>query len=124
MNSSQVIIIIIITKLIEVSQFLMKNLIESKVVAIRIFEVNVKSLISFMSRETKKQRENERYEKKQHEEHNKILTEHEKNAVHRLIESMLIHDMSFIIDVVFSDIVTLKLAQNATSSSESWFRKW
>jgi hypothetical protein len=119
MNSSQVIIIIIITKLIEVSQFLMKNLIESKVVAIRIFEVNVKSLISFMSRETKKQRENERYEKKQHERHNKILTEHEKNAVHRLIESMLIHDMSFIIDVVFSDIVTLKLAQNATSSFES-----
>jgi hypothetical protein len=32
--------------------------------------------------------------------------------------------MSLIINVVFDDIVTFKFAQNASSSSESWFRKW
>jgi hypothetical protein len=32
--------------------------------------------------------------------------------------------MSLIINVIFGDIVSLKLAQNASSSFESWFRKW
>jgi hypothetical protein len=32
--------------------------------------------------------------------------------------------MSFTFNLVFSDIVTLKFAQNASSSSKSWFRKW
>jgi hypothetical protein len=72
-----------------------------------------------MSREAKKQHEIERFETKQHDEHNKILKEHEKNVVHRLIESFLIHDMSFTFNLVFSDIVTLKFAQNASSSSKS-----
>jgi hypothetical protein len=32
--------------------------------------------------------------------------------------------VSLIINVVFSDIVTLKVAQKFSPSSESWFRKW
>jgi hypothetical protein len=66
----------------------------------------------------------ERFETKQHDEHNKILKKHEKNVVHRFIESFLIHDMSFTFNLVFNDIVILKFAQNASFSSESWFRKW
>ncbi len=87
-------------KLTETQQFLMKNLTENKVVIIRIFDVNVKSLIFFMNRESYKELE----------EHNKILIKHEEKIMHRLIESMLNHDMSLIINLVFSDIVTLKCA--------------
>jgi hypothetical protein len=87
----------------------MKNLTKSKVVIVRIFDVDVKSLIFFMNRESYKERE----------EHNKILIKHEKKVVHRLIKSMLNHDMSLIINLIFSDIVTLECAQNSTSLLES-----
>jgi hypothetical protein len=101
-------------KLTEVRQFLMKNSIEIKAVAIRIFEINVNTLIIFMHRQFKKHEE-----KLQHEKHNKILKEHEEKSVHRLIESLLTHEMLFTFNVVFSDIVALKLAQNAFASFES-----
>ncbi len=39
--------------------------------------------------------------------------------MHRLIESLLIHEMLLTFNVVFSDIVALKLAQNAFASFES-----
>jgi hypothetical protein len=98
-----------VIKLTEVKQFLMKNLIESKIVATRIFDINNRTLIIFMRRESNKQ----------HEEHNKILNEHEEKFVHCLIESLLTHDMSLIINVVFDDIVIFKFAKNVSSSSES-----
>jgi hypothetical protein len=98
-----------VIKLTEVKQFLMKNLTESKIVATRIFDINNRTLIISMRRESNKQ----------HEEHNKILNEHEEKFVHRFIKSLLIHDMSLIINVVFDDIVIFKFAQNVFSSSES-----
>jgi hypothetical protein len=101
------------TRLAEAKQFLMENPTESKTVAARIFDINNRTLIISMRRESNRQ----------HEGHNKILNEHEEKSVHRLIESLLTHDMSFIINVVFGDIVTFKLTQNVSSSSESWFRK-
>ncbi len=90
----------------------MKNLIESKAMIVRLFDVNVNTLIIYMRRHQSNQQH-------QHEKHNKILKKHEENAVHRLIELLLAHDVSLIINVVFSDIVTLKVAQNSSSSSES-----
>jgi hypothetical protein len=108
MNHFQVI------KLTEVRQFLIENLIESKAMIVKLFDVNFNILHIYMRRQSNKQHEN-----KQHEKHNKILKKHEENAVHRLIESLLAHDVSLIINVVFSDIVTLKVAQSSSSSSES-----
>ncbi len=55
-------------KLTEIRQFLMKNSIEIKVVTIKIFEININTLIIFMHRQVKKHEE-----KSQHEKHNKIL---------------------------------------------------
>jgi hypothetical protein len=107
MNQSQVI------KLTEIKQFLIENFTESKTMIVRLFDVNVNTLSIFMRRESAK------HEKKTHENHNKILKKHEKKFVHRFIESLLNHVMSFTFKVVFDDIVTLKLAQNALSSSES-----
>ncbi len=101
-------------KLTEIRQFLMKNSIEIKAVTIRIFEINVNTLITFMHRQFKRHEE-----KSQHEEHNKILKEHEEKSMHRLIESLLTHEMLLTFNVVFSDIVALKLAQNAFASFES-----
>jgi flagellar biosynthesis protein FliP len=102
-------------KLTEVRQFLMENPTESKAVAVRIFEINVNTLITFMHRQFKKH-ENEQI---QHEGQNKILKEHEEKSMHRLIESLLTHEMLPTFNVVFSDIVALKLAQNVIASSES-----
>jgi predicted histidine transporter YuiF (NhaC family) len=106
MNHSQVI------NLTEVRQFLIENLIESKAMIVRLFDVNVNTLITYMRRHQSNKQH-------QHEKHNKILKKHEENVVHRLIESLLAHDVSLIINVVFSDIVTLKVAQKFSPSSES-----
>ncbi len=71
-------------KLAEAKQFLMENPTESKAVAARIFGINNGTLITSMRREGKK------YENKKHGGHNKILTEHEENSVHRLVGSLLL----------------------------------
>ncbi len=55
----------------------------------------------------------------QHEKQNKILKKLEEKSVHRLIESLLTHKMLLTFNVVFSDIVALKLAQNVIVLSES-----
>ncbi len=102
-------------KLTEIRQFLMKNLIESKVVTIRIFEINVNTSIIFMHRQFKKH-ENEQI---QHEEQNKILKKYEEKSMHRFIESLLTHEMLLTFNVIFSDIIALKLAQNVIASFES-----
>jgi hypothetical protein len=106
MNNSQVI------KLTEIRQFLMKNLIESKTMIVKLFNVNVNTLIIYMRRHQSNQQH-------QHEKHNKILKKHEKNAVHRFIKLLLVYHVLLIINVVFSDIVILKIAYNSSSSSKS-----
>lgn len=44
-------------KLIEVKQWLLKNFIELRVIAVRIFNVNVKTLTAFIRRDTRKKHE-------------------------------------------------------------------
>ncbi len=100
--------------LTEIRQFLMKNSIKIKTVMIRIFEININTLIIFMHRQFKKHEE-----KSQHEKHNKILKKYEEKSMHCLIESLLIYEMLLTFNIVFSDIVTLKLAQNTFASFES-----
>jgi hypothetical protein len=102
--------------LAEARQFLIENPTESKAMTARLFDVNVNTLATYMRRHQSNKQH-------QHEGHNKILKKHEENAVHRLIESLLAHDVSPTINVVFSDIVALKVAQRFSPPSESWFRK-
>jgi valyl-tRNA synthetase len=106
MNQSQVI------KLIEIKEFLRENLIESKTVMIRIFNINVKTLTAFIDREKK-----ERDEKK-HEKHKKILKSHHENAIHDYIQSLLNYDFQFIDDLIYSFIASLKKLYNCSSSKE------
>ncbi len=89
-------------------KFLRENLTESRAVAARIFHVNVKSLINFINRES--DQKNER--------HNKILQDHEKNALDDFIRSLLRHEISSTSELVFSAIVDLKRAHHRETSSK------
>ncbi len=79
-------------------KFLKENLIESKVVAAKIFNVNEKTLSTFIRRDSDEK----------NEKHNKILQNHEINAFDDFIRSLLKHEILSISQIVFSAIVDLK----------------
>jgi hypothetical protein len=95
-------------------KFLRKNFTESKVVAAKIFHVNVKSLINFIKRDSDQK----------NEEHNKILQNHKKNVFDDFIRSLLKHKILSTNIIVFSVIVNLKRAHHRETSSKKWFRDW
>jgi hypothetical protein len=105
------------TKLIKTKEFLLKNPTESRAVMTRIFDINVKTLASFLRRQDEK-----RDDEKKHEEHNKILKSHHEDAIHAYIRSLLNHDLQFINELIYSFIVSLKKSYNCPSSSREWFR--
>ncbi len=89
-------------------KFLKKNLTESKAIAARIFNVNSRSLISFINRDSDQKNEN----------HNKILQNHEINAFDDFIRSLLKHEILLTSIIVFSTIVNLKRAHHRSTSSK------
>jgi uncharacterized protein YcbK (DUF882 family) len=92
------IFIIIIVEMKNAKKFLRKNLTESKAVAAKIFNVNARSLNAFIQRDSDAK----------NEKHNKMLQNHEINALDDFIRSLLKHEILSISQIVFSAIVDLK----------------
>ena len=99
-------------RLEKVKKFLMKNFDESKFVTVKIYEVNVKTLISFMRR-MKNMREREKAIL--------ILKYSQNKIIHQFIRSLLTHEIQSTHEVVYSVILSLKRAQN--SDREAFFRR-
>jgi uncharacterized protein YcbK (DUF882 family) len=85
-------------------KFLRENLTESQVVAVKIFNVNRKSLNSFIKRDSDEK----------NEEQNKMLQNHEINAFDDFIRSLLKHEILSISQIVFNAIVDLKRTHRVT----------
>jgi stalled ribosome rescue protein Dom34 len=84
----------------QAKKFLRENPTESQVVAAKIFNVNRKSLNAFIKRGSGEK----------HEGHNKVLQDHEINALDDFIRSLLKHEILPTSEIVFSAIVGLKRA--------------
>jgi uncharacterized protein YcbK (DUF882 family) len=102
------IFIIIIVEMKNEKKFLKENFTESQVVAAKIFNVNSKSLSAFIKRDSDTK----------NEEQNKVLQDHEKNALDDFIRSLLRHEILSISQIVFSVIVSLKRAHRLKTSSK------
>jgi uncharacterized protein YcbK (DUF882 family) len=102
------IFIIIIVEMKNAKKFLKENLTESKAIAARIFNVNVNSLIIFIRRDSDQKNEDQ----------NKILQNHEINALDDFIRSLLRHEILSISQIVFSAIVDLKRIHRLKTSSK------
>ncbi len=89
---------IIIVDMQNAKKFLRKNFTESQVVAAKIFNINRKSLNSFIKRDSDEK----------NEEQNKMLQNHKINAFDDFIRSLLKHEILSISQIVFSAIVDLK----------------
>ncbi len=98
------IFIIIIVDMQNAKKFLRENLTESQVVAVKIFNVNRKSLNSFIKRDSDEK----------NEEQNKMLQNHEINAFDDFIRSLLKHEILSISQIVFNAIVDLKRTHRVT----------
>ncbi len=92
------IFIIIIVEMKNAKKFLKENLTESKAVAVKIFNVNARSLSAFIQRDSNAK----------NEEHNKMLQNHEINVLDDFIRSLLKHEILSISQIVFNAIVNLK----------------
>ncbi len=102
------IFIIIIIEMKNAKKFLKENFTESKAVAARIFNVNEKTLIESIRRDSDVKKEK----------HNKILQNHEINAFDDFIRSLLKHDILSINQIVFNAIVNLKRAHRLKTFSK------
>jgi hypothetical protein len=89
-------------------KFLKENLTESKAIAVKIFNVNVNSLITFIKRDSNQKNENQ----------NKILQNHEINVLDDFIRSLLKHEILFTSEIIFSVIVRLKRVYRRSASSK------
>jgi hypothetical protein len=102
------IFIIITLEVKNAKKFLRKNLTKSRVVAARIFNVNVKTLTAFIKRESDAKNEDQ----------NKVLQNHEKNALDDFIRLLLQHEISFTSEVVFNAIMRSKRSHRLKTSSK------
>jgi hypothetical protein len=92
------IIIIIIIEMKNAKKFLKENLTKSIFIAVRIFNVNRRTLSAFIQRDSDAKNERQ----------NKMLQNHEKNAFDDFIQSLLKHEILSINEIVFSVIMRLK----------------
>ena len=86
-------------------KILIQNSIEKTITMIRIFNIKRITLISFINRDS---------DSKTRKNHNKIMIDDEKKFFHHFIRSLLMHEILFIYEFVFSSIVNLKRFQNET----------
>jgi hypothetical protein len=89
-------------------KFLRENLTKSKAVAAKIFNVNARSLGAFIQRDSGAKNGG----------HNKVLQDHEINALDDFIRSLLRHGILPISQIVFSAIVGLKRAHRLKAPSK------
>jgi Na+/H+ antiporter NhaB len=104
----KLIFIIIIIDMKNAKKFLRENFTKSISVAARIFSVNRRTLSAFIQRDSDAK----------NEEQNKMLQNHEKNALDDFIRSLLKHEILFTSEIVFSAIVRLKRAHHLETSSK------
>ena len=71
----------------------MKNSIENKVAINKIYDLNMKTLIAFIRRNTINPKTKNQ---------NKILKNHEIEIIHQFIRFLLLHNIRFIHEIVFS----------------------
>jgi uncharacterized protein YcbK (DUF882 family) len=89
-------------------KFLKENFTKSKAIAAKIFNVKASSLINFIKRDSDQKNEDQ----------NKILQNHEINALDDFIRSLLKHEILFTSEIVFSAIVRLKRVYRRSASSK------
>ncbi len=95
-------------------KFLKENLTKSIFIAVRIFNVNRRTLSAFIQRDSDAKNERQ----------NKMLQNHEKNAFDDFIQSLLKHEILSINEIVFSVIMRLKRVYHFETSLKKWFRSW
>ena len=97
-------------------KFLIENSTKNKIIATRIFNVNVRSL-QFSIRCDSGEKKGDQ---------NQILNKHEIKTIHQRIKSLLTHEILFTHALVFNYIVNLKRAQNLAfvDPSQRWFKNW
>jgi uncharacterized protein YcbK (DUF882 family) len=93
-------------------QFLKENLIEIIACAARIYDLTEITLYSSIKRQKD---EAEKISLSRREEHNKILQSHEVNALHELIRSLLMSDISSTHNLLFEVICFLKNKEESNS---------
>jgi uncharacterized protein YcbK (DUF882 family) len=93
---------------------LQDNLIKIIACAARIYDLIEITLYSSISRQKK---EDQNACKKRHESNNKILQQHEIDALHDLIRSLLINDISSAHNLIFEVISFLKRAERSNFST-------
>ena len=91
-----------------VKQFLANNSTENKAVASRIYDLNLKTLIGSIRRNSTSEKQ---------ENHNKILKFHEIKTVHQFIKLLLLQDISLFHEIVFDVILNLKRAHNSENKN-------
>ncbi len=95
-------------------QFLKDNLIEIIACAARIYDLIEITLYSSINRQ-KKEDEDQNADKKRHESNNKILQSHEVDALHELIRSLFMSDISSTHNLLFEVICFLKSKEESNS---------
>ena len=97
-------------------EFLQENSKEHLITAAHIYNLPESTLWSLISRP----------QAIKHDEQNQILQEHQKNAIHLFIQSLLTCQIQSIYSLIYNVICDLKHAQNLNLKSPSldWFSEW
>jgi hypothetical protein len=111
MNSDHTVLIPLLE---QTKSFLIENPTETKTIAARVFNVNVKTLVAFINRVVYKKKIEVQ---KKNEEQNKMLNDQEEKAIDNFVRSLLIHEISPTSHVVFNAIVCLKRGRDFTDVS-------
>ena len=90
-------------RLTETKKFLKENPTENKIVIVRIFDVNVKTLILYIRRSSNEKSRGVKI----------MLNDQQMTIIHQFVRSMLIHEISFTQQIVFDVILNLKRTQNS-----------
>jgi hypothetical protein len=98
-------------------QFLKENLTEIIACAARIHDLTEIILYSSISRDKNEKNEAEKTSVSRREEHNKILSQDETDAFHKLIRFLLNCDISSTHNLILKTITFLKSAQRSDASS-------
>ena len=93
-------------RIVYVKDFLFNNFTEFKICAARIFGLFIDTLKSSIRRDSFNKID-------RREGHNKVLEQHQIEAIHKFIRSLLIHDIFSIKTFLFTSIQHLKRKENA-----------
>ena len=105
----------------EIKKFLNENPDEAKVTIARMFYFAESTLRRFIIRDDQKSMQSNA-----HNDHNKMLKEHQIRIFHRFIRSLLTCSIFFTKFLIFNVIQSLKFQKNSTfqNSFKRWFQTW